>query len=69
MDEEPADRRPHASGSRCVRVDANSAVQSALEAADNAELVLWTISSEVVEMFWDGGETFPNRVIKDSVLN
>ena len=30
---------------------------------------LCAISSEVVEMFWDGGETFPNRVIKDSVLN
>ena len=44
-------------------------LKAALDAADNAELVLWTISSEVVEMFWDGGETFPNRVIKDSVLN
>ena len=43
--------------------------KTALEAADNAELVLWTISSEVVEMFWDSGETFPSRVIKDSVLN
>ena len=43
--------------------------KTALAAEDNAELVLWTISSEVVEMFWDSGETFPSRVIKDSVLN
>jgi hypothetical protein len=43
--------------------------KTALDAGDNAELVLWTISSEVVEMFWGSGETFPDRVIKDSVLN
>ena len=40
-----------------------------LAATDHPELVLWTISSEVVEMFWDSQETFPSRVIKDSVLN
>ena len=40
-----------------------------LAAEDHPELVLWTISSEVVEMFWDSQETFPSRVIKDSVLN
>jgi hypothetical protein len=43
--------------------------KTALEAAENAELVMWTISSEVVEMFWGSGETFPDRVLKDSVLN
>ena len=40
-----------------------------LATGDHPELVLWTISSEVVEMFWDSQETFPSRVIKDSVLN
>jgi hypothetical protein len=43
--------------------------KTALTAGDHPELVLWTISSEVVEMFWDSQETFPSRVIKDSVLN
>jgi hypothetical protein len=43
--------------------------KTALAAEDYPELVLWTISSEVVEMFWDSQETFPSRVIKDSVLN
>ena len=38
-------------------------------ADDHPELVLWTISSQVVEMWWESGETFPNRVIKDNVLN
>ena len=43
--------------------------KTALDAGDNAELVLWTISSEVVEMFWGSGETFTDRVLKDSSPN
>jgi hypothetical protein len=39
-----------------------------IEAADNAELVFWVISTRVMEAFWSSGETFPDRVIVDTVL-
>jgi hypothetical protein len=39
-----------------------------IEDADNAELVFWVISTRVLECFWSQGETFPDRVMVDSVL-
>ena len=39
-----------------------------IEDTDNAELVFWVISTRVLECFWSQGETFPDRVIVDSVL-
>ena len=44
-------------------------LDSALTAADDAELVVWAVHSRVLEMFWDSGETFPSRVLVDDVLN
>ena len=37
--------------------------------ADNAELVMWVVHQRVAEFFYQSGETFPNRVIVDDVLN
>lgn len=37
--------------------------------ADNAELVMWVVHQRVAEFFYQDGETFPNRVIVDDVLN
>jgi hypothetical protein len=43
-------------------------LDTALDAADDAELVVWAVHSRVLEMFWEG-ETFPSRVLVDDVLN
>ena len=35
----------------------------------DSELVMWVVHQKVFEAFWDQGETFPSRIVVDSVLN
>jgi len=63
--------RAVSSGPGLIRLDLHTVrftTKADLEAADNAELVFWVISTRVMEAFWSSGETFPDRVIVDTVL-
>ena len=44
-------------------------LKTALNAGDNAELVVWIVHQRVLECFFESGETFPSRVVVDDVLN